>query len=60
MSRKCPECGRWAIDVKTVDARPGGALFTEYVHETEPLGPFTEITDSCSVIEAWGEERDRA
>ena len=60
MADNCPECGQETIDVKTVDARPGGALFKTHVHEKERLGAFNEITESCTEVVEWGEESDHA
>jgi len=39
----CPECGEDALDVRRYESLG----FESYVHETDDLGPFTEITESC-------------
>jgi hypothetical protein len=56
----CPECDEPYVKVTEVDARPGGALFEDYVHEIEERSVFNEITDSCHHIIEWGEESDHA
>jgi len=55
----CPECDAEVQEVKQSDARPGGALLKVYIHEKGQIGPFPEITESCTEVIEWGENADK-
>ena len=46
---ECPNCDEKVLEVRGPheSAKDGYSTFKVYVHETDSLGPFTEITESC-------------
>jgi len=61
MSDVCPECGDEYLEMSTVDARPGGALFENYIHSYQENNLFgNHVRSSCIHIIEYGEEHENA
>ena len=54
----CPECGEPYKSVSKVDARPGGALFENYVHSHESDVELI-VDENCTHTLEWGEEAEQ-